>query len=141
MSAEDYIYEDYIGDYHIIKSSRLFDFNWYANKYCVDESEDLVLHFLDVGCKNHFNPNQNFDMEWYLQEYGDMTKNINPFVHYIKYGKKEGRMPIPYNHEQKYKSDYFTILNSGLFDKEWFHKKYSIATFFPLYTFVFIKTI
>lgn len=67
MSIEEYIYNNFIGDYHIIKFSGLFDENWYSKEYNI-KSEDLVKHFLYIGCKNNYNPSPNFDTIWYLNE-------------------------------------------------------------------------
>ena len=40
-----------------------------------------------------------FSKNWYLKKYSDVAKNekykINPYKHYIEYGIKEGRKPLP----------------------------------------------
>lgn len=37
-----------------------------------------------------------FDVDWYLERYPDVRKSrINPWMHYCKYGWKEGRSPSP----------------------------------------------
>ena len=74
------------------------------------------------------NPSRDFDTLWYLEEYPSVKDaNVNPFVHYIVRGKEEGRFPKPYSFDVKYKSDYFSILNSGLFDFDWFCDFYSLS--------------
>lgn len=50
---------------------------------------------------------------------------MNPFVHYIEYGRKEGRLPNPSFDISKI-DDYTAILYSGLFDEEWFSEYYSL---------------
>lgn len=38
-----------------------------------------------------------FDIDWYLETYPDVKKSeMNPALHYIKYGWKESRQPSPY---------------------------------------------
>ncbi|ADL53199.1 peptidoglycan recognition protein family protein [Clostridium cellulovorans] len=37
-----------------------------------------------------------FSRTWYLSQYQDVAKNgIDPYQHYLAYGKKEGRQPLP----------------------------------------------
>lgn len=107
----------------------MFDEEWYSKKYLKNQSIDPLLHFLIFGAENKCNPNSDFDCSWYLDKYPSVKKeNLNPFVHYVMWGRQEGRFPIPYRFELKYKSDYYTILNSGLFDKKWFIKQYSLKS-------------
>lgn len=117
----------YREDYCIIEQSELFDKHWYSENYLKNKSIDPILHFLIAGFKNNCNPNPDFNCKWYLDQYPSVKKaGLNPFVHYIKWGRTEGRFPIPFKYELKYKFDYYTILNSGLFDKQWFVKQYSL---------------
>ena len=82
------------GNYEIIKLSHLFDENWYSKKYLNDKPSDPIKHYIEVGYKENYNPSPIFDTAWYLKEYPDIKKSgINPFVHYIKNGQKEGRKP------------------------------------------------
>ena len=83
-------------DYEIIKKSGMFDEKWYLNYYSLDDTQDAILHYLRLGVKKGFNPNKNFDTNWYLLKNGDVKRaGINPFVHYIKYGQKENRKIAP----------------------------------------------
>ena len=49
-----------------------------------------------------------FSKNWYLYKYPDVAKSgykDDPYIHYVKYGKSEGRLPIPpipkeYNEEK-----------------------------------------
>lgn len=122
------IFKKYKKDYCVIEHSGLFDEEWYSYKYLDNsQSVDSLLHFLVVGSKHNYNPNPYFDCSWYLEKYPSVKEaNIHPFVHYIKYGKSEGKFPIPYNFESEYESDFYTILNSGLFDYKWFSNTYSL---------------
>ena len=40
-----------------------------------------------------------FSKNWYLKKYPDVAKSTvykdNPYKHYVDYGRKEGRLPLP----------------------------------------------
>jgi GT2 family glycosyltransferase len=56
------------------------------------ESEDPIQHFLQVGWKIGLNPSLKFNTNAYLEMYQDVLEaELNPLVHYLKYGKKEKR--------------------------------------------------
>ena len=81
-------------DYEIIKKSGMFDEEWYLNNYSLNDTQDAILHYLRLGVKKGFNPSKDFDTNWYLLKNGDVKRaGINPFVHYIKYGQFEVRVP------------------------------------------------
>lgn len=114
------------GYYEIIKLSKLFDETWYKTQYLENNDDDSIKHFIDIGCEKNYNPSPNFDTSWYLEKNKDVKKNgINPFVHYIEYGRKEGRLPNSSFDITKI-DDYSAILYSGLFDEEWFSDYYSL---------------
>ena len=114
-------------DYLIIKNSVLFDEYWFKNQYCLDESINPILYYLDHGVEDGLNPSPDFDTLWYLKEYpGVASGGHNPLVHYIKWGKDSGWFPKPDSTYIKYRYEYFTILRSGLFDEEWFLNEYSL---------------
>ena len=73
----------------------LFDEEWFSKYYSINKSSvDLVKYYLNDYLNYGLNPSPDFDSMWYLEKYEDVKKaGINPFVHYIKYGKKEGRKP------------------------------------------------
>lgn len=113
-------------DYRTIESSNLFDKKWYLEKYLNNSNEDPIKHYLTEGWKQNYNPSPDFDTKWYLERYSDVKKDgINPFVHYIKFGMKEKRLAKP-SFDSNNKSAYQVILESGLFDSEWFAKYYSL---------------
>lgn len=114
------------GNYEIIKTSNLFDEDWYTKEYLNKENENPIKHFIDIGCKKEYNPSPHFNTSWYLEKNNDVKQNgMNPFVHYIEYGRKEGRLPNPSFDISKL-DDYSAILYSGLFDEEWFSEYYSL---------------
>ena len=54
--------------------------------------DDVVYYYLLNPLK--LNPNQNFDTNFYLSVYKDVRDaGVNPFYHFIQYGKKESRLP------------------------------------------------
>lgn len=114
------------GNFEIIKLSHLFDEKWYKSQYLKDKTDDPIKHYIDTGCNKNYNPSPQFDTAWYLEKYNDVKKSgMNPFVHYIEYGRKEGRLPNSSFNIQKV-DDYSAILHSGLFDEEWFSQYYSL---------------
>jgi GT2 family glycosyltransferase len=80
-------------NYALIADSEFFSPEWYINRYEVDPEEDPIDHYLKIGSNKLYNPNPTFNSDLYLKNNSDVAKEgISPLVHYIKYGKKEGRM-------------------------------------------------
>ena len=101
-----------------------FDEEYYKEEYKVQE--DAIDHFLKVGWKNDNNPNAKFSTSYYLKKYPDIEKaGVNPFVHYIEYGKQEGRSPMPDTEivSKANIGDIETIVAEE-FDKEFYSHKY-----------------
>lgn len=75
----------------------LFDPDWYLTTYpdvAADPKyrQQPVLHFLEQGGKQGFNPAPWFDSRWYLKHYTDVQQaGINPLLHYLQHGLAEGR--------------------------------------------------
>lgn len=81
-------------DYEFLINSNKFDEKVYLKKYSLPSSIDAIKHYLTIGYKKGYNPNNEFDTSWYLKENPDVLKSdINPFVHYLKFGVYEGRIP------------------------------------------------
>ena len=80
--------------YARIKDNELFDKNFYILNHNLHLSEDYaILHFLNEGCDLGFNPSKDFDCNEYLKNYPDVKNaGLNPFVHYVLHGQKEGRL-------------------------------------------------
>lgn len=86
--------DNQIDEYIVIYYSDEFDTEYYIKKYGLNNEIDPIIHFLKVGVNEGFNPSPNFDTEFYLKTNEDVRKSgMNPFVHYLKYGKKESRLP------------------------------------------------
>ena len=87
-----------ISDTNLIKTSGLMDEKWYFQTYpeLKDVVEDAAQHYILNGALTYKNPGPNFDTRFYLNENPDVKPyRINPLVHYIKYGKSEGRIATP----------------------------------------------
>lgn len=85
----------------ILLASELFNSEWYLAKYAdvaADKhySQAPVLHYIKYGSFEERDPSSAFSTRRYLQAYPDVTAmKINPLVHFILYGKSEGRSPRP----------------------------------------------
>ncbi|MBX7164674.1 MAG: sulfotransferase family 2 domain-containing protein, partial [Saprospiraceae bacterium] len=90
-------YSRYQEDLKLIRSSALFDAQWYLQKYHqLRLKEDPAVDYLVKGGFEGRDPGPDFSSSSYLKGYDDIpATGINPLVHYLRYGKKEGRVPIP----------------------------------------------
>ena len=69
-----------------------FDAEFYAKKYAFLRTNDYLSHFLKEGWKEGLDPCAWFSISKYLQAYPDVAASgVNPFFHYLYYGKLEGR--------------------------------------------------
>lgn len=78
----------------LIEDSGLFDISWYETQ-CPNYKEmynSPVEHYLYLGFKMGVNPSTKFNGNRYLAMYPDVQKeDVNPLLHYIIFGKDEGR--------------------------------------------------
>ena len=60
-------------------------------------NEDACLrHYLTDGWQEGLDPSPEFATRAYLEVYDDVRKlKVNPFLHYVQYGRAEGRVPRP----------------------------------------------
>ena len=82
-------------DIECIRTSGLFDAEWYLNEYPDVKSlgMDPVEHYFELGARLNRNPSLKFNTQFYLSEYSDvMRANVNPLLHFILHGKKERRL-------------------------------------------------
>lgn len=85
----------------LIAESELFDERFYINWNGVNSTVDAVDHYLTSGWKLNFDPSPHFSTEFYLKVNDDVRRlSLNPLVHYLKYGRTEGRMPLPTSDRQ-----------------------------------------
>ena len=117
-------------DYLIIKNSNLFDEVWFKECYSLDDQTDSIDYYLSHGVEMGLNPTHFFDTLWYLEKYPDVNDaNINPFVHYIKYGLNEGRFTNKFTYYTQNKvnkndinANRSIIEDSNFFDKDFYVK-------------------
>ncbi|MBR0370501.1 MAG: glycosyltransferase family 2 protein [Methanobrevibacter sp.] len=77
--------------YSQIKSSGLFDYEFYENTYD-DFDGDALTHYLTEGFKQGKLPSLDFDPDVYYRLYPNVeVAGINPLLHYIAHGKAEGK--------------------------------------------------
>ncbi len=72
----------------------MFDSQFYISNYgCFLSKETEPLeHFCSAGWMVGFSPSENFDINYYLRKYEDVNRaKVNPLVHWIRYGRGEGR--------------------------------------------------
>lgn len=56
-----------------------------------------------------------FDIGWYLEQYPDVSERcIDPVLHYVRYGAREGRDPAPWFSTVSYLRSYPDVAKSGL---------------------------
>ena len=75
-----------------------FDAEYYSREYPdvkLDRSQ-LVMHFIQRGWYEGRNPSAFFDTVSYILDNQDVAESgINPFFHYLSYGRREGRKVTP----------------------------------------------
>ncbi len=85
----------YLNYKNIIDRSGLFDANYYLEEYedARVSSRSVIEHYCKFGLDMDLKPNREFDPVWYREYYRDIKEDGGyPFIHYILYGKKEGRV-------------------------------------------------
>tara|TARA_R110000737_G_scaffold165225_1_gene192728 strand:- start:108 stop:3197 length:3090 start_codon:yes stop_codon:yes gene_type:complete len=91
--------KDPYGLISLVQQSDLFDFEFYSNQFTqpleeVALSRTIRSYIFDTS-NWKYSPSSGFDAEWYLTEYPDVAKaEINPLVHYLQFGRLEGRQPM-----------------------------------------------
>lgn len=80
--------------YEILKAH--LDVNFYNEQVKEDFSlEQAALHYLENGYHLSLDPHPEFSSEFYMQANPDVVESgVNPFVHYIMFGKNEGRRVV-----------------------------------------------
>lgn len=87
-------------DIAIIEDSSAFDADYYRTRHCIDDAEfeklSPIAHYVVRGARRWFDPNPDFCTEYYLRRYPDLNQpRIVPFAHFLRYGRKEGRVAKP----------------------------------------------
>lgn len=79
----------------LLEDSALFNKEWYLQNYSDFQKthETPEEHYLTLGYLEGKQPSEHFDGLSYLKAYPDVAEQgVNPLVHYLKCGKKEGRV-------------------------------------------------
>lgn len=85
-------------DYNIINKSGLFDEEWYMKKYPQVKYLNInpIMHYLLTWKEEMNDPASFFSTKSYYLFHNDVAKaGMNPFIHYISYGRKENRQIFP----------------------------------------------
>ena len=80
----------------MVRSSGLFDADWYRRRYPDSAPDDPILHFLVHGASDRNDPGPSFSTEAYYEANPDVAASgLNPLVHYLEHGIDEGRSLAP----------------------------------------------
>lgn len=85
-------------DIDLVGGSEFFDADWYRREYpdVAALRMDPVEHFLWLGHRIGRNPSTKFSCTDYLHAHWDIKRaGLNPLVHYLRSGIKEGRLIYP----------------------------------------------
>ena len=100
--------------YQVIKSSNLFDVNFYHKSYS-DVVGDAIWHYIEYGAKELKNPSSFFNTEYYLNTYTDVEQaGVNPLFHYVLHGVRERRNPNSYFNTSYYLENNSDVKESGV---------------------------
>jgi GT2 family glycosyltransferase len=101
----------------LIRQSDFFDHQFYASQRSDIPGgfEEAWSHFLNFGWKEHCNPSEYFDVDYYLNQNQDVRDHgSNPLIHWYLHGRLEGRFPFdPFGYREIMRSG----LSSGLTKK------------------------
>ena len=78
----------------LIRSSGLFDADWYCATYPDVGAPDRALgHYLKTGAEKGYDPGPNFSTSAYLAKNQDVAASgMNALLHYLRFGQYEGRV-------------------------------------------------
>ena len=113
------IYDVNVKSFKLVQDSGLFDFNFYSKETGLDFKtyNQALFHYLESGYKSGFNPSSKFNARVYVKKYSDvLSDDLNPLVHYLKFGRYEGKTDVC----DKNLKEYALVKNSGLFDFDFY---------------------
>ncbi len=94
LEKDEYKIKLSLDEKELISASDYFDEDFYKRTYKI--STDCIQHYFDKGWKLGYNPSEKFNTSYYLKQNFDVVKSgINPLLHFLKSGYKEGRPPLP----------------------------------------------
>ncbi len=84
----------------LVAQSPLFDPDWFRQQYpsiSPLSTPEIIARVIDGDISKIVSPGPNFDARVYIEEHQDVAaRQINPFVHYLKWGAREGRNIVPF---------------------------------------------
>lgn len=82
-------------------AAALFDPAYYAAQLdSIPDGISLYRHFLDSGWRQQLDPSPLFSTSYYLETNPEVAAaGINPFLHWVNYGRHEKRPAVPYHHQ------------------------------------------
>ena len=73
-----------------------FDEAYYRRQYPGLPEGSALVHYIEAGWRLGYDPCPGFSTLFYLERSPDVRRaNLNPFLHYLKWGRPEGRLPHP----------------------------------------------
>ena len=100
-------------DIALIVESGLFDDDYYRHFHAdLPEDADLVRHYLRFGARRGDDPSELFSTTGYQRQNVDVAKSgANPLLHYLRFGRHEGRIAP----RGRLREPYF----DSLFEQQW----------------------
>ncbi len=81
-----------IKGYKKLRNSDFLNIGYYLRTNNIKEYNNIYLHYLYTGSKKGYQPNEEFNNQKYLELNPDLKRTtLNPSIHYLLYGKNEGR--------------------------------------------------
>lgn len=84
----------------LVAQSPLFDPVWFRQQYpsiSPQSTPEIIARVIDGDISKIVSPGPNFDARVYIEEHQDVAaRKINPFIHYLKWGAREGRNIAPF---------------------------------------------
>jgi|GEM_PF-668184 len=116
----------------MVRSSGLFDADWYRERYpdVVASGIDPVLHYVRYGSAPLRTVGPAFDGAWYLGHHHDVDDaGWDPLLHYLLHGQTEGRRieRFDVNDPVERRRDRELIESSEFWDPSWYFECYPAA--------------
>jgi glycosyltransferase involved in cell wall biosynthesis len=101
-----------------------FDSEFYKKQLNYDINIGPIQHYVQFGWENFLDPSPRFSTRFYLENYSDVkSMGVNPFYHYLVWGRKEGRKAC-YHEKEPLLSTHRALIAEN-FDSEFYFEKYS----------------
>ena len=116
----------------VVRSSDLFDADWYCERYpdVVSSGIDPVLHYVRYGSAPLRSVGPAFDGAWYLDHHQDVDDaGSDPLLHYLLHGRNEGRRieRFDVNDPVERNKDRELIESSEFWNSSWYLECYPAA--------------